>query len=248
MRIKKYLILFLVLALNESKAENSVFITFDLFQTKESYNHGIVFDGSEYSLGYSYQTENNSCLFEYEGKVKFGTGSGKGILGLNFILQPFDIFYGYPLQIGNNNKNYAGLHLDSYYLFSLYPDLQMGDDFWITKYSLSPSIQTVLPIGKNFVRLKLKNSFISLVSRPGTAKDPYNFSLRAEDIISDIHSNLALKLFYKFNATDFSADYIFNLAESKFSVGYHFKYLGFFDNPKLEYLYHAFTIKYYWGE
>jgi hypothetical protein len=247
MNALKILFLCLVCLPMSSNAEHSIFLSFDYLQSKDSFNHGILFEGQDYRLGYRNTAQIGNYNIELESALKFGTSKGKGILGLNIAIQPFKLFVGRKVSIINEVATKIGFELGTYYRFSLYPDLQMGDDFWITAYTLSPSIIVEIPVKNNKLRLKLSNSLLSLISRPDEKKDEYYFSLRAGDILRDIHSNFSINLPHSFNYFDFEADYNFLLYNNHFSLGYFFKHLAYLKGPEIRELNHGIKLEYYWG-
>lgn len=230
-----------------SRAENSLFLSFDYLQSKESFNHGILFEGQEYRLGYRNTTIIGKNNIEVVSALKFGTSKGMEILGLNFAIQPFKLFCGRKVDIIDQVVTKFGFELGTYYRFSLYPDLQMGDDFWITAYTLSPSLIVEIPLKKSKLRLKSSNSLLSLISRPDSKKDEYYFSLRVGDILSDIHSNFSINLPYSFNYFEVEADYNFLLFNNHFSLGYFFKHLSYYKSPEIKELNHGIKFEYNWG-
>lgn len=247
MNLTKIMIFCIICFPLSSNAKHSLFFSFDFLQSKESFNHGILFEGQYFRLGYRNTSIIGKNNIEIESSLKFGMSTGKEILGLNIAVEPFKLFLGRKVGIIDQVTTKIGFELGTYYRFSLYPDLQMGDDFWITAYTLSPSFIVEIPFEKSKLRLKSSNSLLSLVSRPYIKKDEYYFSLRAGDILSDIHSNFSINLPFTFNCFDFEVDYNFLVFNRLVSLGYFFKHLAYFKKPELKELNHGIKLEYYWG-
>ncbi|MFP4528649.1 MAG: hypothetical protein ACLFQX_08880 [Candidatus Kapaibacterium sp.] len=241
-------VLFFLLIASQIRAENKVMLNFDWHQNKDAFNHGIIFSGYEVSLGYAYSEICGNNKFEIESWLRGGFNHGKDIIGLNLALTPIKVFYGWKTDWMDNITTYAGANFEAYYQLSLYPDLQMGHDFWITSYSVSPELRAYIPYRNDEIEIKPSNSILGLVSRPDKEKPEYIFSLRTGDIISDLHSNFRAGSLNLFNNLYYEMNYIFDKDDPFLSVGYSFRFLNYFDEPEFDYLNHSLNFKYYWGE
>lgn len=228
-------------------AEHNLFIALDHLQNKEEFNHGIIFNGLEYGLGYGYSKNFGTNELKYEGSMKFGALRGKDILGINIALSPINISYINRINETGKARLFIGADFNSFYSLSFYPDLQMGDDFWISYFSISPLVGVEYQMKNEKLILKVSNSLLSMSSRPDVEKDEYYFSLRAKDIISDLHSNIKFNLPNNLNIFKLEADYVFSVLKTRLAVAYYFHYLDYSDHPKLREMNHGLKIKYFLG-
>ncbi len=229
---------------SESEAMHSLGLTPKFGQYKEGVNNGLLFDGPQFFFDYRYSDLTDEDALEYEARFGGGVCFSKGILGIDVNFKPLDLFYGFKIE-NDDYELFLGPKALIDYNFQIYPDLQIGNPFWFSNFSLSPQALMIFPHGDNIVKLKLSNSLLGLISRPDERISPYFYSLDLADLFSDFHSNMKFGTLNLFTDTRFSGEYIFG--QSRWSVAYNFQYFNYFDDPGIVFLSHGISVRYFFG-
>ncbi len=242
------LFVFATLGWSPVAAQHKIIIGLDWQQIDEDYNHGLIFDGAELTLGYGYTKYFSESKLDLESKLKFGFSESHEVLGFNISFQPIKVFYGLEAKYNDEFVVYYGLAFKSDYILALYPDLQMGHDFWISSFQLAPAINAGYSFDKDKLNFRLSLAALGLYSRPSVKKDEYNYSLALSDILSDMHSNMKFGTIGLATDLSFGVEYVFDKLQPDYSISYDFRYLLYFEEPKLRYLYHGMSFNYYMGD
>jgi len=175
--------------------------------------------------------------------LEIGIVFRQGLLGANLHFKPLVYSYGVQIYRTEHIKVYAGAKVDWDYRYQLYPDLQMGHSLWMTSLILSPIITINHQVSdNNSITFSISNSILGLTSRPKEI-EPYYFSLRFTDIVSDVHSNIQFGSISQIN--DFKINFDYNLCRTKrcCSFGYEINFLNYSSNPFFKSLTHSIAFK-----
>ena len=212
-------------------------------ELKDGLNNGLLFNGG--AIGYRFGINKNKekQLTDYHTEIEIGAVFRQGLLGTNLHFKPIAYSYGVQISRTERTKVYAGAKVDWDYRFQLYPDLQMGHSLWMTSLMMSPVIIVNHQISDNkSITFLISNSILGLTSRPKEI-EPYYFSLRFTDIVSDLHSNIQFVSLSQINDTKVNLDFNFGSTKRCYSLGYAINYLNYSSNPFFNSLTHCIVFK-----
>ncbi len=234
-------ILFVGFGANLSAQSSVISTTHDLtfksqfFQIKDEFNYGLVFHGLNLALDYSYERTFEQAQFSYNPELSFGANYNKGV-GFAWGFIPINLFYGFKINNGSTTQLFIGPYFATHYNWQLYPELQSGHMFWFTTIEIGPEVTFSLPAGKRVLKITASNSLAGFTSRPEPSTETYYYSLSLGDFISNAHQNMQFASLGLFNHTDLSID-IFT--QKNFSLGYQFRYFGYYQEPRYGYIAHS---------
>jgi len=212
-------------------------------QFKDGLNNGLHFNGGGISYQFGINRQKEKRLTDFHTELEVGTVLRQGLMGANLHFKPVAYSYGVEIIRTERTKVYAGAKVDWDYRFQLYPDLQMGHSLWMTSLTLSPNIVINHQISDNkSITFSISNSIFGLTSRPKEI-EPYYFSLRFADIVSDLHSNIKFGSISQINEAKINLDYNFCSAKRCYSFGYAINYLNYSSNPFFKSLTHSIVFK-----
>lgn len=217
-------------------------ISTEYVQFKEYHNLGMVFGGPQILLSYRLQLDRPKSYFEYE--FQFG-GAGlfsRDMPGINIHVKPLDLSYLHRIPMSSPVSLYLGGNLQGVYDYQLYPFLNSGQSFWLTRYAIAPSLLCRIPVKRHYLQLRFSNSLAGFASRPPQQLDPYFFSLDPADWIRNANSGFTLGSFNLFNATDLSLSYCISRPRTNYQIGYRFYYTGYFEQPDLHLMGHSIQL------
>jgi len=214
-------------------------------QIKEQLNFGLVFRGPAVDLQAGLTREYKHFLFEYSGKLNLSLLFSKGMTGISLNLQPVNGFLGIPVLRSPVIRIFLGPSLTTEYRYQLYPDLQGGQSYWFSGFILSPRLRLDYITVKKIFRLNLLNSVGGFTSRPDDYRDPYFYSFKFADIVSNLHHDLRFGSFDQFNLFTLDLEMIFLKKKSDLSIGYGLEYLTYHPAPELKCLTHSIRLKFY---
>lgn len=236
---QRRLALFAVIVLIASSARadtGSLGFTLRLSQIQDELNNSMVFTGPELVFSYTLDTLSVATYRSYHADLGGGVVFDREVLGIDVQITPADVVYAWNVWHHDDLDLYVGGRGLWSTLIQVYPDLNMGQDFWMTELSVAPF---VLLTHTNGLRVGASMALVSVVSRPPTRRDPYEFSLNVWDILSDTHSNMRLALpSDHFHATVY-AQYPLNEA---LHLAYTFDYRSYTVAPTFASLFHALTL------
>lgn len=244
---KIFLIIIFMIWVLESKSENIFSAGIGANQLYESHNHGLIFNGYDLVFSYKYKINKSDSKLEFASELILGISTSRGILGLNTILKPISFTYLKKIDLIDGYRSFIGFTLSNRYQLSLYPDLQMGDNFWLTSYYISPIINISKEVNNDLIELAMSNSLLGLYSRTQSEIDPYYFSLAFSDIISDLHSDFKFGLPDLANNLNLQVSYIFDYKNPSHSLSYKLEKSSYYDNPRFEFLSHFIQYNYHFG-
>lgn len=205
----------------------------------EGLNNRMVFAGPEIVVGYKSTWKQASYTLDYMAGFGGGAVFNRGIMGLSGQATPLDVRMRFPIASSRSVHFEAGLRASAIYHLQLYPDLQSGHDFWLTQFSLSPVISMRL----GDTECALSFAALSLISRTPELRDPHSFSLRAVDVLSDLHSHLHVADPTLFNAVSLGITTPIG-APGGISLGYALEYLSYSGRPTLHLLTHRLNLSF----
>jgi hypothetical protein len=212
-------------------------------QLKDGLNNGLLFRGSAISYQYGIKKQKEKRLTDFHTELEIGTVFRQGLLGVNLHFKPVAYSYGVRINRTERTKVYAGAKVDWDYRFQIYPDLMMGHPLWMTSLILSPIIIVNHQISDdNSITFSISNSILGLTSRPEEI-EPYFFSLRFKDVVSDLHSNIKFGSISNINDTKINLDYNLYRTKRCYSFGYEINYLNYGSNPFFKGLTHSIVFK-----
>jgi hypothetical protein len=239
-----FIICFLIIASPSYTQSNHQF-SISYNQIKDGLNNGLLFKGTSLSYQFGYEWKKENILKLFSCNLNIGVLNRNGLKGYNLSLTPLQFYYGIDLWKNDKIVFNLGGCAEMLYQFQLYPDLQMGSILWTTLYCISPKLIVNYVIsGNKSIRLQLSTSALGLISRPKNF-DPYFFSLRFTDIVSNANSDFDLKTMNKLNYMNINLDYIFKTKARKISFGYSLCYHNYNDNSFIEQLNNSISIKLY---
>jgi hypothetical protein len=206
----------------------------------------MVFSGLEISINYGYTNINFDNALIFNSKIGVGLLFNREILGITTNITPVDFFYGFKIETPNEMNLYLGPRLFANYNLQIYPDLQMGHDFWATNINLSPNALLEIPYQDDLIRTQISVSLLGLTSRTPQSRNPYFFSLNPGVIFSDMNSGFEFGSLNKFLHTTFSAEYLFGKSKI-WGLGYGINYFEYFAKPEIKILNHTLNLKYNFG-
>jgi hypothetical protein len=216
----------------------SITLNSQFFQIKDQFNYGLVYNGVNLACNYAYTFSSDKKTVIYETSLGLGTNFNKGI-GIALRLKPIDLFYGLPIY---SHFITLGAYYSTDYQWQLYPELQSGHMFWLTSIEIGPQLIMKIPYKSRIIGVTFSNSIINLTSRPKPATETYFYSLRLLDFIGNAQKNIKFGSFNRFNHTNIDIELLRN--ERKLtSVAYSFEYIGYYQNPKVSFIYHSIKIK-----
>jgi len=246
MKIKSFLLIFMLIFLTRINAQHFIGISAKFTQIQEKFNNDMVFEGPTFSLNYSYQNIDSERALIFSPTLGVSILDNRGILGISVDISPINIYYGYRISNNDDYKLYIGPQLKASYSLQLYPDLQSGLDFWTTNFSLAPNLYFEYPSGEDLLTANIAISALNVTSRPPASRDYYFFSLKVSDFISDLHSNMKFGSINRLFDTSFNLNYYLGKSRT-WGIGYRLNYLQYFDDPQIKMLNHALNIKYNLG-
>lgn len=215
------------------------------FQIKDQHNVGLVFNGATLNFGYNHSKLKEHRLFEYEGLLGVGPGFSRGMTMIQTQFKFVDLFYGFEILEGSKAKYYIGPYFSTNYHYQFYPETHGGITSWFTLYELGIKLKGKWDIGENTIVASFSNSMIGLASRPVEDRDPYNYSLKFTDFVSNSHSNMEFGSFGLLNHTQLTVDYIFKGRKRQKSIGYQFNYIAYSDAPTYKFMDHSIYLNLY---
>lgn len=219
-------------------------------QLKEGLNQGLVFGGPGLLFRYDCERYRPYSLVAFQTHLGAGVDFREGMIGLNTHLRPFRFFYGKTVfQQENDQRYYFGGAISADYNYQLYPQLHSGISFWFTHFSLSPEFRADLPL-KNGKRLRLQGStsLFSLTSRPETEVEPYFFSFKFGDIVSNLHHEMTFGSLNLANQTTFSVEWLLPGKKRDIGLAYSIEYFGYYKAPKMTALSQFFQTRFYFKQ
>ena len=215
-------------------------------QIKEAGNYGLVNQGLNLSLNYSYEKNRRSTIFTYSPNVAFGANYRNGV-GLNWYFKLVDLFYGFRIGKRDGRSLFIGFYGSVNNFWQLYPELQSGHMFWFTTIEMGPKFQGSIDMGERELFIKASISMYGLTSRPVDDPEQYYYSLSLGDVLSESFSNMQFGSNNKFNHTFFEIDYT-NQNRNKIILGYAFEYFGYYDDPSFSYMTNSIVLKWPLGK
>ena len=228
------------------KSKNWIIRT-SYFQVKDQHNFGLVFDGATINFGYRSKREYKQSTLVYEGWLGVGPGFSKGMTMIHSQFKPVDLFYGFDIANSETSKLILGPYFSANYHYQFYPETHGGTTLWFTQLDFGIKLLTQKQVGANVIEFQLANSLFGFASRPPEELDPYYYSLKFTDFISNAHSNMKFGSFDLMNHTQLTLAYIITGGKRKKSFGYQFNYMSYKPEPNYKYsehtLFYNFWIK-----
>ncbi|HXH18818.1 MAG TPA: hypothetical protein VNJ07_07010 [Chitinophagales bacterium] len=214
-------------------------VPFPVLEIKDRPNYGMEFKGLEIPLFRAgIQREYNHSFFDWHTQTGGGILFREGMQSLNFQWKLNDVFYGIEMDKNEKFKIYFGPSLILNYTYQLYPFLHAGHSFWFTNYSIGPKVFAEIPLKKikPLLKLSLYNSIAGVTSRPDAERDPYFYSFKFTDLMKFWHHDMRAGTFNLFNYTCFTTELYFTRTNRDVSLAYNFNYIGYYREPRMDYL------------
>lgn len=245
-RMKPFVIstLLIVFFLSSSAQENAVyrnsFFSTGFAQVKEAANFGLVFSGPVINYGMTWNRINEHRMITYGYELGVGIPFSKSIPALDIYLKPVDIAYMFHIP-GFYDRFYIGPDLKFEYNYTFYPQLQSGFDYWFTNFSLGLKAHYAFNYQHSAFQIILNTSLAGLTSRQPDYRDPYFFDIGFKYAVRDLHQNLGFGSLDKYNTTEFGIMWK-PAPESRLTVGYEFRYSGYYPAPEFKKVSHNIKI------
>lgn len=248
-RLKLFSFLLMFLFTAELKSQDfdelrTMNYTFGIQQIKDAMNYGFVFSGHQHRFTYRRTWKIKEKTLFYQGSFGVGPLTNKpGILGLNFLFKPIDVFY----NIYDKPRTIhiaGGPWIKTEYNYQLYPELHSGYSFYYTNFTLGLALSAKYEKGNVYLRIRVKNSVAGLIARQALERDPYFFDLDMGSYFSDQHEGFRGCSFNMYNNTDVEFLYV-NFKHPRIGYGYSFEYFSFSADPNVKAINHNFSLFFY---
>jgi hypothetical protein len=206
-------------------------------QVKDALNYGLVYNGPNLGVAYSYKKSTDENMLTYSPEVYFGGLFAKGG-GFSWRFKPIDIFYGLNLK---SRHITIGAYLSTDYQWQQYPELHGGRLYWFSSIEIGPKIAYELHTNSYLLNICFSNSLAGFTSRPKQTNEPYFYSFSLSEFINVANQNLDFGSFNQFNRTKLEIK-LNPDSWKRFSIGYSFEYFGYYQEPSLSYLSHSFNL------
>jgi hypothetical protein len=226
---------------NHALSLNTQFI-----QIKDEFNYGLVFNGLNLGVRYSFVKTSDRNILSYTPDIAFGANFKKGI-GIAILFKPINLFYGFNIKQSNIKSLTIGPYIATNYQWLSFPELQSGNMFWLTSLETGPKVMLTIPFNDKLFNIKVSNSIAGWTSRPAPATETTFYSHKFTDFPRNAHSNLKFGSFGLFNHTDFEIEMV-STKEKKLSLAYEFEYFGYYHEPKYFFLIHSINLKWKIGK
>lgn len=206
-------------------------------QIKDALNYGLVYNGPNLGVAYSYTKNTDREMFMYSPEIYFGGLFNKGG-GFSWRFKPVDIYYGRQLK---SKPITIGAYLSTDYQWQQYPELHGGRLYWFSSIEIGPKIAFTLHHKAYSFNMCFSNSLAGFTSRPEPTSESYYYSFSFSEFINVAHQNLNFGSYNQFNRTKLGVDIKHDLWK-RFSMGYSFEYFGYYQEPSLSYLSHSLNL------
>ena len=212
-------------------------------QIKDERNYGQVFSGLKTNLTYSFANSSGNRVFHINAGLGFGAYYNEnGGLGLNWKLNPIDIFIGKKVHELKFGTLTIGPYVESNYQWQLYPELTSGHMSWLAFHELGIRLLgDINMISRNF-RISIQSHLVALNSRPIELNENYYYSLKISDFINNAHSNISFISLGKTLHSKARMELIRH-PEKKLNVAYEFEIMHIDDAADLTILSHGISLK-----
>jgi len=243
-----YLALFsLNLSAQDSVINKNHFISLNaqFIQMKDEFNYGLVFNGLNLGVRYSFMKTSDRNTLLYAPDLAFGANFKKGI-GIPLFFRPINLFFGFNINKSNIKPLSIGPYIATNYHWQIYPELQSGRMFWFTSLETGPEVMFTIPSKSKLFKIKVSNSLAGWTSRPEPSTETTFYSLKFTDFFRNAHSNMKFGSFELFNHTNFEIEMV--NPEKKLSLAYEFEYFGYYQAPKYFFMLHSINLKWKIGK
>jgi hypothetical protein len=225
---------------------HSISLNTQFMQIKDEFNYGLVFNGLNLGVRYSFTTTSPGSTLSYTPDMAVGANFKKG-LGIVILFRPVNLFYGININQSNSRLIAIGPYIATNYQWQNYSELQSGHMFWFTSLETGPEIILTLPFKSKLFKLKISNSLAGWTSRPEPSTETMFYSHKISDFASNAHSNMKFGSYGLFDHTNFKIEML-NAREKKPSLAYQFEYFGYYQAPKYLLLLHSINLKWKIGK
>jgi hypothetical protein len=143
-----------------------------------------------------------------------------------------------PIEKGSLH---VGPSLNCEYNYNLYPDLQSGFDYWFTNFNLGIHALYNFSFKSSSFGINFNSSLLGFTSRQAAYRNPYFYDLSFTYAIHHLHQDMTFGSFNSFNITDIEILWKLN-PNSRLTIGYVFKYSGYYKNPEISMVSHNIKI------
>jgi hypothetical protein len=233
----------LVLILSYSYAQetrlHSHSLGLNYLQLKEGMNYGLVFRGPGLSYTYSSQWLNDRRVINYEAMFGLTYIESRSIPAGNFTIMPVKLEYLYKNIF--SSRLLAGPYFMAEYNYQLYPDLQSGNSFWLTQYTVGGMLQHSFRIKNQLFTFSVSRSFFGLTSRQTEKPDPYFWHLSAGDIVKYLNQDLKFGVSSRYESTELKIKWSPG-NDSRLIFFYGLSFTEYFKEPGLKLLNQSFKL------
>jgi len=156
-----------------------------------------------------------------------------------------DLYYGFRVAKDTKAKVFIGPYFSANHQYQFYPETHGGITSWFTLYELGFKCKGTWNVGENELTAAIANSVVGLASRLVEDRDPYNYSLKFVDFVSNAHSNMQFGSFGLLNRTQLTVEYIMKRGKRQKSIGYQFNYMSYSDAPTYQFMDHSIYLNLY---
>ena len=226
--------------------DHSLSLNTQFIQIKDEFNYGLVFNGLNLSIRYSFVKTSDRYTLSYAPDLAFGANFKKGI-GVAVLFLPVNLFYGMRINKSVIGPLTIGPYFTTNYQWHVYPELQSGHMFWFTSLEAGPRLMLMVPLKSKLFKVMVSNSIAGWTSRPEPATETTFYSIKPSDFCRNAHSNMKFGTYNLFNHTNFEIELV-NTKGKKLSVAYEFEYIGYYRAPKFSYLLNSINLKWKIGQ
>jgi hypothetical protein len=211
-------------------------------QVKDKANHGLVFKGQAYTYNLRQEIQSENLIFYYDTQLGASYMKTRNLRGVALHFQPISLTLLRRFEVNEATIDLGGAAKFDYNL-QFYPDLQLGESYWLTDFMLGLKAQTSLPFKQSKINLKFYNSLLGLVSRNPREHNPYFYDLQFVHIVSDVNQDFRFRSLGSFDNTELELN-IEPWMQSKWSFSYYLIYYSYSPTPQYHDLIQYLCIKY----
>jgi hypothetical protein len=205
-------------------------LNINYIQLKEEMNYGLVFRGPGFSYTYNIRWSHDRSLVDYEALLGFSYIQTRKVPAGILHIVPAKLSYLYK---GAHMSNLAaGPFLVADYNYHFYPDLQSGQSFWLTHFSIGGMLHYDLNINRQLFSFSLRTSLFGFTSRQPEYHEPYFWDISTGDILKYFHQDLTFGSWNGYNFSELEIRWRPS-SNSRFLLAYEIDYTGYFRAPKL---------------
>ena len=220
--------------------KHAIALKTQFIQIKDDFNYGLVYNGLNLAVEYSFTRSAFNKTFMYSPALGFGPTFNKGV-GLFWYFKPIDVFYGFKINSSDTRPFSLGAYFAIDHKWQQYPYLQGGHLFWFSSIEIGPKFSYQFPVKKSRLIISFSNSIAGWNSRPVPSTETYYYSFSFSDFFTSAYSNIKFGSFNLFNHTRLKVEFL-RQEDNRLSFAYEFEYYAYFEDPEVKFMSHSLNL------